>query len=81
MVRKTKSDKKNTICDHCGRILTNSNKFRKHLKRKNLCKLQTDNQEAIQNPNQTTIIQSTRPASEAIPIPPVLPKNEENKQD
>ncbi|CAB4399648.1 unnamed protein product [Rhizophagus irregularis] len=81
MVRKTRSDKKNTTCDCCERTLANPNKLHKHLKRKNLCKLRTDNQKAIQDPNQTTIIQSTRPASEAIPIPSVLPKNEENRRD
>ncbi|CAB4375949.1 unnamed protein product [Rhizophagus irregularis] len=81
MVRKTRSDKKNTTCDHCGRTLANPNKLREHLKRKNLCKLRTDNQEAIQDSNQTTIIQSTRPASEVIPIPSVLPKNEENRRN
>jgi hypothetical protein len=78
MVRKTRSDKKNTTCDRCGRTLANPNKLYEHLKRKNLCKLRTVNQEAIWDPNQTTIIQSIRLASEAIPIPP---KNEENRRD
>ncbi len=79
MIRKTRSDKKNTIYDYCERTLVNPNKLRKYFKRKNLCKSQTVNQKTIQSNNQTTIIQFTRPASKVIPISPILPKNEENR--
>jgi len=43
MIRKTRSDKKNTIYDYCERTLVNPNKLRKYFKRKNLCKSQTVN--------------------------------------
>jgi len=38
MVRKSRSDKKNTICKRCGRECSTPQKLREHLKRKNLCK-------------------------------------------
>ncbi|CAG8767968.1 36388_t:CDS:2, partial [Gigaspora margarita] len=76
MIRKTKSNKKNTTYDYCKRTLANPNKLREHLKRKNLCKHQTINQEAIQVSNQTTKL-----APEALLISPVLSNNEKNKHD
>jgi hypothetical protein len=39
MVRKTRSDKKDTICKCCGHKCSTPQKLREHLKRKNLCKL------------------------------------------
>ena len=38
MVRKTRSDKKDTICKRCGHECSTPQKLREHLKRKNLCK-------------------------------------------
>ncbi|CAI2181669.1 19484_t:CDS:2 [Funneliformis geosporum] len=35
MVKKIRSDKKDTTCNHCSRILANPNKLHKHFKRKN----------------------------------------------
>ncbi|CAG8799878.1 20271_t:CDS:2, partial [Dentiscutata erythropus] len=39
MVRKTRSDKKDTICKRCGHKCSTPQKLREHLKRKNLYKL------------------------------------------
>ena len=38
MVRKTRSDKKDTICKRCGHECSTPQKLREHLKRKNPCK-------------------------------------------
>src|SRR3954451_11791323 len=38
MIRKTRSDKKDTICKRCGHECPTPQKLREHLKRKNLCK-------------------------------------------
>ncbi|CAB4439155.1 unnamed protein product [Rhizophagus irregularis] len=53
MVRKTRSDKKDTICKRCGYECSTPQKLREHLKRKNLCKplqkqKEVANQQAIQ---------------------------------
>ena len=42
MVRKTRSDKKDTTCKHCGKVCVNPNKFHEHLKQKNPCRPKTD---------------------------------------
>ncbi|RGB26006.1 hypothetical protein C1646_770992 [Rhizophagus diaphanus] len=64
MVRKTRSDKKDTICKCCGHECSISQKLCKHLKRKNLCRPKTDtpiqapiqviqevNQQSVQEPD------------------------------
>ena len=38
MVRKTRSNKKDTICKRCGHECSTPQKLREHLKRKNPCK-------------------------------------------
>src|ERR1700722_12860545 len=38
MVRKSRSDKKDTICKRCGHECSTPQKLREHLKRKNPCK-------------------------------------------
>jgi hypothetical protein len=38
MVRKTRTDKKDTICECCGHECSTHQKLREHLKRKNPCK-------------------------------------------
>ncbi|PKY62894.1 hypothetical protein RhiirA4_490268 [Rhizophagus irregularis] len=53
MVRKTRSDKKDTICKCCGHECLTPQKLREHLKRKNPCKplqkqKEVANQQAIQ---------------------------------
>ena len=55
MIRKSRSDKKDTTCKRCSKVCVNLNKLREHLKWKNLCRPQTDNQEAIQEPIQDFI--------------------------
>ena len=57
MVRKTRSDKKDTICKHCGHECSTPQKLREHLKQKNLCKpLQKQKEVAsIQTPIQVPI--------------------------
>src|SRR3954469_8172177 len=55
MVRKSRSDKKDTTCKRCGKVCVNPNKLREHLRRKNPCRPRTDNQEAIQEPIQVPI--------------------------
>jgi len=57
MVRKTRSDKKDTICKRCGHECSTPQKLREHLKRKNLCKpLQKQKEVAsIQTPIQVPI--------------------------
>ncbi|CAB4414109.1 unnamed protein product [Rhizophagus irregularis] len=66
MVRKTRSDKKDTICKRCGHKCSTSQKLREHLKRKNSCKplrkqkkvaytIQTPIQVPIQKANQQAI--------------------------
>ncbi|CAI2191577.1 6927_t:CDS:2 [Funneliformis geosporum] len=49
MVRKIRSDKKDTTCDYYSRILANANKLHEHLKRKNPSpSIQESNQQLIQ---------------------------------
>ncbi|POG72196.1 hypothetical protein GLOIN_2v1774047 [Rhizophagus irregularis DAOM 181602=DAOM 197198] len=38
MVRKSRSDKKDTICKRCSKVCVNPNKLREHLRQKNPCK-------------------------------------------
>ncbi|CAI2201957.1 18433_t:CDS:1, partial [Funneliformis geosporum] len=52
---KSRSDKKDTICKRCDKVCINPNKLREHLRQKNLCRPQTDNQEAIQETIQPSI--------------------------
>jgi multidrug efflux pump subunit AcrB len=58
MVRKRRSDKKDTICKRCGHECSTPQKLREHLKRKNLCKSlqnQRDITFSIQEPVQKPI--------------------------
>ncbi|CAI2171320.1 11435_t:CDS:2, partial [Funneliformis geosporum] len=55
MNKKTRSDKKDTICKRCGQKCSTPQKLREHLKRKNPCRSQTNNQQAIQETIQTSI--------------------------
>src|SRR3954463_5301860 len=57
MVRKTRTDKKDTICKRCGHECSTPQKLREHLKRKNPCKpLQKQKEVAsIQAPIQVSI--------------------------
>ena len=73
MVRKTRSDKKDTICKRCGHECSTSQKLREHLKRKNPCKslqkqkevayiqvpIQKANQQAIQASKIKTQVESS----------------------
>ncbi|GES87036.1 hypothetical protein GLOIN_2v1473973 [Rhizophagus clarus] len=54
MIRKTRSDKKDTICKHCDHEYLTSQKLHEHLKRKNPCKLLQKQKEvaSIQTPIQ-----------------------------
>ena len=61
MVRKTRSNKKDTICKRCGHECSTPQKLREHLKRKNPCRPKTDtpiqapiqvNQQSVQEANQ-----------------------------
>ena len=76
MVRKIRSDKKDTTCDRCGRILANPNKLREHLRRKNPCKAKTDTsiQPPIQMPIQTFI-------QAPVQAPPVQESNQQLIQE
>ncbi|CAG8608065.1 8810_t:CDS:1, partial [Ambispora gerdemannii] len=67
MVRKTRSDKKNTICKRCGHECSTLQKLREHLKRKNLCKpLQKQKEVAsIQTPIQVPIQKANLQAIQA----------------
>ena len=62
MVRKTRSDKKDTICKRCGHECSTSQKLREHIKRKNSCKpLQKQKEVAsIQAPIQVPIQKATQ---------------------
>ncbi|CAB4418401.1 unnamed protein product [Rhizophagus irregularis] len=64
MVRKTKSDKKDTICKRCGHKCLTPQKLREHLKRKNPCKsLQKQKEVAsIQTPIQVPIQKANQQA-------------------
>src|SRR3954464_14349562 len=64
MVRKSRSDKKDTICKRCGHECSTPQKLREHLKRKNLCKpLQKQKEVAsIQAPIQVSIQKVTQQA-------------------
>jgi len=58
MVRKSRSDKKDTICKRCGHECSTPQKLREHLKRKNPCKPlqnQRDITSSIQEPIQIPI--------------------------
>ncbi|PKB98850.1 hypothetical protein RhiirA5_430705 [Rhizophagus irregularis] len=48
MVRKTRSDKKDTICKRCGHECSTPQKLHEHLKRKNPCKPLEKQKEVIQ---------------------------------
>ena len=64
MVRKIRSDKKDTICKRCDHECSILQKLRKHLKRKNPCKLLQKQKEVasiqtpIQMPDQKAIQQA-----------------------
>ena len=84
MVRKSRSDKKDTTCKRCGRVCANPNKLREHLRRKNPCRplseitasiqvpiqvpIQTPIQEVIQNPTQIPVQVPTTVAINDIPF-------------
>ncbi|CAB4421288.1 unnamed protein product [Rhizophagus irregularis] len=55
MVRKTRSDKKDTICKRCSHECSTSQKLCEHLKRKNPCKLLQKEVASIQTPIQMPI--------------------------
>jgi hypothetical protein len=70
MVRKTRSDKKDTICKRCGHECSTPQKLREHLKRKNPCKpLQKQKEVAsIQMPIQVPIQKANQHAIQASEI-------------
>ena len=55
MVRKSRSDKKDTTCKRCGRVCANPNKLREHLRQKNPCRLLSEITASIQVPIQVPI--------------------------
>ncbi|POG61267.1 hypothetical protein GLOIN_2v1786825 [Rhizophagus irregularis DAOM 181602=DAOM 197198] len=55
MIRKSRSDKKDTTCKRCGKMCVNPNKLREHLRRKNLCKPLSEITASIQVPIQVPI--------------------------
>ncbi|CAB4431482.1 unnamed protein product [Rhizophagus irregularis] len=55
MVRKSRSDKKDTTCKRCDKVYVNPNKLREHLRRKNLCKPLSEITASIQVPIQVPI--------------------------
>src|SRR4051794_20014828 len=67
MVRKTRTDKKDTICKCCGHECSTPQKLREHLKRKNPCKpLQKQKEVAsIQMPIQVPIQKANLQAIQA----------------
>ena len=64
MVRKTRSDKKDTICKRCGHECSTPQKLREHLKRKNPCKALQKQKEvaSIQTPIQVPIQKANQQA-------------------
>jgi len=71
MVRKSRSDKKDTTCKRCGKVCVNPNKLREHLRRKNLCRPLSEITASIQVPIQVPIqapIQVTIQEPVQIPI-------------
>ena len=70
MVRKTRSDKKDTICNRCGHECSTPQKLREHLKRKNPCKLLQKQKEvaSIQTPIQVPIQKVNQQATQASEI-------------
>ncbi|CAB5162836.1 unnamed protein product [Rhizophagus irregularis] len=55
MIRKSRSDKKDTTCKRCGKVCVNPNKLCEHLRRKNLCKPLSEITASIQVPIQVPI--------------------------
>ena len=55
MVRKSRSDKKDTTCKRCGKVCVNPNKLREHLRRKNPCRPLSEITASIQVPIQVSI--------------------------
>src|SRR2546429_8483051 len=55
MVRKIRSDKKDTICKHCDHECSTSQNFCEHLKQKNLCISLSEITASIQVPIQVPI--------------------------
>ncbi|CAG8797896.1 9433_t:CDS:1, partial [Gigaspora rosea] len=92
MVRKTRSDKKDTICKRCGHECSTPQKLREHLKRKNPCKpLQKQKEVAsIQAPIQVPIQKATQQAIQTseikaqgkphVVIPILVPELEPEKE-
>ena len=78
MVRKSRSDKKDTTCKRCGKVCVNPNKLREHLRRKNPCKPLTVNQEAIQETIQPPI---QTPIQISIQTPPIQESNQQPIQE
>ncbi|CAI2194396.1 19115_t:CDS:1, partial [Funneliformis geosporum] len=54
--------KKDTTYKLCDKVCVNPNKLREHLKRKNPCRPQTNNQEAIQETIQPSIQETIQPS-------------------
>ena len=55
MVRKSRSDKKDTTCKRCDKVCVNPNKLREHLRQKNPCRLLSEITASIQVPIQVPI--------------------------
>jgi hypothetical protein len=84
MVRKSRSDKKDTTCKRCGKVCANPNKLREHLRRKNPCKplqkqkevasiqvpIQKANLQAIQVPE----VQVESSSVVSTPVPEIEPE-------
>ncbi|EXX63410.1 hypothetical protein GLOIN_2v1473973 [Rhizophagus irregularis DAOM 181602=DAOM 197198] len=71
MVRKTRSNKKDTICKHCSHKCSTSQKLHERLKQKNLCKLLQKQKEVayyIQMPIQVLIQKANQQAIQASEI-------------
>ncbi|RIA87057.1 hypothetical protein C1645_828306 [Glomus cerebriforme] len=89
MVRKSRSDKKDTTCKRCGKVCVNPNKLREHLRRKNLCKPKTNtpiqapvqevNQEAIQASESSSVNMSNKEKPHVV-IPTPIPELEPEKE-
>ncbi|EXX53552.1 uncharacterized protein OCT59_015391 [Rhizophagus irregularis] len=70
MVRKTRSNKKDTICEHCGHEYSMPQKLCEHFKQKNPCKLLQKQKEVayIQTPIQVPIQKANQQAIQASEI-------------
>ncbi|CAG8780324.1 6134_t:CDS:1, partial [Rhizophagus irregularis] len=86
MVRKTRNDKKDTICKRCGHECSTLQKLCEHLKRKNPCRPKTDTPiqapiQVIQEVNQQSVQEANQELPTQTPNKDTKDNEQRKKQD